>query len=74
MTVNKSLLWDKLCKMGINGKIFKADKSLYTIVSSCVRIYGLKTDWFDVKTGLRQGSCIMLYADNIVILAETETD
>ena len=80
---------------------------MYTTVSSCVRINGLKTEWFDVKTGLRQGcclspllfncfvndfackvkaldigidiggeskACIMLYADDIVLMAETETD
>ena len=106
-TVDRNLLWDKLCKIGINGKMFKAVKSLYTTVSSCVRINGLKTEWFDVKTGLRQGcclspllfncfvndyackvkaldigidiggeskACIMLYADDIVQMAETETD
>lgn len=106
-TVNRNILWKKLCNLGINGKMLKAIKSLYASVSSCVRINGLKTDWFDVKTGLRQGCClspllfncfindfackikaldvgidigneskvcIMLYADDIVLLAESETD
>ena len=57
-TINRNLLWNKLCNIGVNGKMLKAVKSLYTTVSSCVRINGLKTDWFDVKTGLRQGCCL----------------
>ena len=35
--------------------MFPAIRSLYDSVRSCVRINGLKTDWFDVNIGLRQG-------------------
>ena len=35
--------------------MFKAVQSFYQSVSSCVRISGLTTDWFDVTVGLRQG-------------------
>ena len=87
--------------------MFKAVQSLYQSVSSCVRISGLTTDWFDVTVGLRQGCplspllfncfindlaqkikavgkgisidngeqiCILLYADDVVLLAENEAD
>ena len=93
--------------MGINGKMYNAPKSLYSCVSSCIIINGLRTDWFDVTTGLRQGCCLspllfnifindlalkikslglginigndetvslMMYADDIVLLAESEND
>jgi hypothetical protein len=75
-------------------------------VMSCVRVNSFKTEWFDVKCGLRQGCilspllfnlfindltlfiksfdlginvgteklCIMLYADDIVILADNAQD
>ena len=87
--------------------MFKAVQSLYQSVSSCVRISGLTTDWFDVTVGLCQGCplspllfncfindlaqkikavgkgvsidngeqiCILLYADDVVLLAENEAD
>ena len=106
-SVNRSILWGKLIAVGINGKILRAVESLYRSVSSCVRINGLTTEWFDVKTGLRQGCplspllfncfvndlaekikaigkgisidngekvCILLYADDVILLAESEDD
>ena len=66
-TVNRNVLWKKLCNVGVNGKMFKAIKSLYSCVSSCIRINGLKTDWFDVTTGLRQGCCLSPLLFNIFI-------
>ena len=106
-SVNRSILWGKLIAVGINGKMLRAVESLYRSVSSCVRINGLTTEWFDVKTGLRQGCplspllfncfvndlaetikaigkgisidngekvCILLYADDVILLAESEDD
>ena len=35
--------------------MLRAVQSLYKSVSSCVRINGLMTDWFDVNVGLCQG-------------------
>ncbi len=92
--------------VGVNGKLLGAVKSLYASISSCVRVNGLKTEWFDVHTGLRQGcslspqlfnmfindlamnikalgkgielenelESILLYADDIVLLAANEAD
>ena len=80
--------------------------SLYISVSSCIRINGYNTDWFEVSSGLRQGCslspllfnlfvndlalhikslgkgididnervCILLYADDLVLLSENEKD
>lgn len=92
---------------GIHGKMHNAIKSLYDRTSSCVKVNGSLTDWFKVKTGLRQccglspvlfsffindlavklknlgygidiGNvekvCILLYAEDIVLLSENEND
>ena len=53
--VDRNILWNRLLETGIKGKLFSAIRSLYNSVKSCVRINGLKTGWFDVNIGLRQG-------------------
>lgn len=104
--INRSKLWKRLTDIGVSGKLYLSIKSLYSSVSSCVRVNSLHTDWFDVNCGLRQGCilspilfnlyindlavylksfgkgivcdndtiCIMIYADDIVLLAESEHD
>ena len=87
--------------------MLRAVQSLYKSVSSCIKINGLTTDWFDVNAGLRQVCplspllincfindlakkikaigkgvyneeveriCILLYADDVVLLGENEAD
>ena len=103
---DRNILWNRMLEMGIKGKLFSAIRSLYNSVRSCVRINGLKTGWFDVNIGLRQGCaltpsffklfindfavsvkalgegidvgnekvCILMYADDIVLLADNEID
>jgi hypothetical protein len=104
--INREFLWQKLGKLGINGHMMRALKSIYTNVSSCVKL-ATKTEWFAVKTGLRQGClispllfniyindlamtikqnctgikianneelCLLMYADDIALLAENEKD
>ena len=47
--------------------MLNAVKSLYTGVSSCVRINGFYTEWFDVTSGLRQGFSLSPLLFNIFI-------
>ena len=47
--------------------MLNAVKSLYTAVSSCVRINVFYTDWFDVTSGLRQGCSLSPLLFNIFI-------
>ena len=49
------------------GKLLGTIKSLYTSVSSCVRVNNLTTDWFDVSGGLRQGCCLSPLLFNLFI-------
>ena len=53
--VERDLLYLKLLKTGIEGKIYKSIKSLYSGTLSCVRLNGFLTDWFNCDSGVRQG-------------------
>ena len=56
--VNRSLLWHKLEALGVQGKMLNSLKSLYEHVQCTIRINGEYSEWFNVKTGLKQG-CIL---------------
>jgi hypothetical protein len=57
--IDRDLLLHKLHTFfGIDGKIYKAIKSLNSFSQSSVRVNDLSTDWFDVKTGVRQGDTL----------------
>ena len=73
-SISRNNLWSKLMTIDIKGKMMTAIKSLYSNVSSCVRINNYYTDGFDVSAGLRQGCCLSpiffnLYVDDF---AKTE--
>ena len=105
--IDRSLLWHKLSRIGIDGKMLRSLKSLYENVKCTVRVNGVHSEWFDVNTGLKQGcvlspllfnafvndlilaikslNCgvpvflessisILLYADDIVLLSESEAN
>ena len=65
--VNRNLLFTKLENLGISSKMMKALYSIYFNVQSCVKLNGHMTDWFDVKSGLKQGCILSPLLFNIFI-------
>ena len=63
----RELLWAKLDKIGISGKLPGAIKSLYVSVAACVCLNCFTTDWFDVTCGLKQGCCLSPLLFNLII-------
>ena len=57
-TVNRNALWYKLYRLGLNGKILRVVKDMYTKVKSCVRKGNSYSDFFDNYIGLMQGEII----------------
>ncbi len=57
-SINRNKLWNRLSDIGLSGKLFKSIMSVYSSVTSCVRVNSNSNGWFDVKCGLRQG-CIL---------------
>ena len=57
-TVQRGLLFYKLTKMGINGRMYQSICSLYSNPRSRVILEGLETDYFDCPMGVKQGDCL----------------
>ncbi len=51
------MLWDRLIKIGIHGKVMNILQSMYKKLKSCVRLGNGNrlTEWFDCHIGTRQG-------------------
>ena len=57
--VNRDLLWKKLNhQFGVNGHFLSLLQALYEQVESCVKVNDEFTDWFELKSGVKQG-CIL---------------
>ena len=57
--VDRTLMFYKLLKFfKIEGKLYKAVKSLYNNSSTCIRLNNYFTDWFDSTLGVRQGDTL----------------
>ena len=48
------MLWYKISHIGICGKILNVIKSMYTNVSTCVRVDGFNSEYFTNELGLMQ--------------------
>lgn len=57
-SVDRNALWCLLLSLGLPPKIVNLMKALYTDTTSCVRADGDCSDWFDVRSGVRQGCTI----------------
>jgi len=53
------MLWDKMqAQFGIHGPFLNLVKALYSKVSSCVKVNGELSEWFDINCGVKQG-CVL---------------
>lgn len=56
--IDRVLLLYKLLVLGINGKIYKNIKEIYTNCVNCVNVNNNLSDWFPVDCGVRQGDTL----------------
>ena len=56
--IDRALLWSKLTKLGLHGRVLSVLKSLYTNVQCCVKVNGTCTEYFESNCGLKQG-CLL---------------
>ena len=57
-SVDRNALWLLLRSLGLPPKIIDLMKALYTDTMSCVRADESCSEWFDIKSGVRQGCTI----------------
>ena len=57
-SVNRNALWAVLRKSGVNGKLYRALKSIYASMSACVRDKCSYTNSFACTRGVKQG-CLL---------------
>ena len=53
--VDRAFLWQKLFNQKVNGKILKVIRNIYSAAKSCIMINDIKTDFFKISIGVRQG-------------------
>ena len=69
--VDREALWQVLQMYDVNGRLLDGVKSFYEGSSACIRVRGSKSEWFDIKSGVRQG-CVMspwlfnMYMDGVM--------
>ena len=56
--VNRMLMCKLLAQFGLQGKLYKAIKSIYSVSSACVRVNNSCSDWFDITAGVKQGDTL----------------
>src|SRR5678815_4623106 len=63
--------WQVLVIYSVGGRLLNGIKRMYDDSEACVRINGVKSDWFSINRGVRQG-CVMspwlfnLYMDGVM--------
>ena len=56
--MNHEFLFNKLLNIGVGGDVYYSIKAIYAKPTSCVLVNNRLTDWFDVKSGARQGDSL----------------
>lgn len=66
-SVNRDLLWRVLAIYGVPGKIIGLLQDLHCGTKASVCMYGDKSEWFDINSGVRQGCVIAPTLFNIFL-------
>ena len=65
--IDRDLLNYKLLSVGINGKMYNSIKRLYQNTPSCIKLNSINTEWFNVKSCVRQGASLSPTLFNVYV-------
>ena len=57
-SIPRHLIWEVLLKKGVPEGIVARVKQLYRDTKSCIQIQASRSDWFETRSGVQQGSCL----------------
>ncbi len=71
-SIDRDLLFYKLMCNNITGKIYRAIKSMYTNLMSCVKVNNPLSGWFECALGVKQGDVLSptlfsLFINNLAV-------
>ena len=66
-SIPRDILLNKLESFGIKGKIFNIIRNIYTADKACVKLGNVRSDFFDLSLGVRQGCVLSPLLFNIFI-------
>ena len=78
-SVYRNALWLKLFKLGVNGKMLRIVKAMYSSVKCRVRHLNTYSDFFEVAVGLKQGETMSpvlfsLFIEDLEMYLQTKPD
>jgi hypothetical protein len=56
--IDHNILFNKMLKAGIKGKVYKSIKTIYGNSKCSVKVNDLLTEWFETTSGVRQGDTL----------------
>ena len=76
--VDRNLLFYKLLKNGISGRMYNCLKNIYANCESAVNVNGFITQFFNIDYGVRQGDCLsstlfLLFINDLVKILKENT-
>ena len=65
----------KLYELGVNGKMWRILRNIYSNMNSCISLDGLMSDWFPIKQSVRQGGVLsawlcIIYVNKLLVELE----
>jgi len=78
-SIYRNDLWLKLFKSGIQGKLFRIVRDMYSNVKSCFKSFSSFSEYFSYSVGLRQGEVVSpllfaMFVEDLELYLQNDVD